>query len=138
MGLFSKKKVCISGLLCLAGLDIPENAPLIAKLEKEQLVLTALNKSYNISLDEIEHIECSIDVDIEKYQKSSTVKAIAGGALFGVTGAVIGATPKTKTKNNVSCCLFISLRNGNLIIVKDKISNSRSAAKLHDSLKKVI
>lgn len=147
MGLFSKKKkndgYDYKGTLRhLFGLEIPENITCTVAIKNNELSIITGANEYTLKIDKIISVDFDMNVDVEKYTKSSIAKGIIGAATFGVAGAVIGSAPKTKEKRNVTCKAIINYENSNgestYIILEDFEVNSRHAAKLVDKLRTLI
>ncbi len=70
--------------------------------------------------------------------QSSMARGIAGAALFGVSGAVIGSTPKSKVKHEAIGYAVIGYRDAKgedkVIILKDQTPNSFICRKLVSAL----
>lgn len=148
MGLFSRNKKNKNGELCkvelrhILGLAIPEGLYCKAILSNQELILEASSNQYKLNLDKIYSVDFSMNVDVEKYQKTSISKGIVGAATFGVVGAVIGSSPTNKEKRNVTGKIIIEYLNSNeenqFIILEDFTVNSQAAATLIDKIRPLI
>lgn len=143
MGLFGKKKVkdTFQDIFIIAGLDVPENCPCVAKISDGKLILDATGKQFVLSIDKIIDIKHTMDVNDVQYTKNgSIVKGMAGAAVFGVAGAIVGGAPKTKTKREVTGGIIISYKSTNdimTIVLAGKV-NTLDCAALCDTLKPMI
>lgn len=63
----------------------------------DKIVFEANGSTYNLPLDNLLSVDVKTDVEIQKQYVSSAGKAIAGGAVFGPIGALIGGRAKEKT-----------------------------------------
>lgn len=146
MGLFFKNNKNELGkfdLRHLAGLDIPSSIYCEVIVYKDKLTIQSENKEFNLKIEKISSVDFDMNLDIEKYTKSSITKGIIGAATFGTVGAIIGSTPKTKEKRLVTCKAIISYENNvgdnSYIIFEDINANAvKGAAKLVDTLRSVI
>lgn len=147
MGLFSKKKkndgYDYKGTLRhLFGLEIPENITCTVAIKNNELSIITGANEYTLKIDKIISVDFDMNVDVEKYTKSSMAKGIVGAATFGVAGAIIGSAPKTKEKRNVTCKAIINYENSNgesaYIIFEDSVANSQNAAGLVDTIRPII
>lgn len=146
MGLFFNKKsqngeLGKFNLRHLLGLDIPEvNCNVIVYQDK--LIIVSGDREYNLNLEKIRSVDFDMNVNIEKYSKSSTLKGVVGAATFGVAGAIIGSTPKTNEKRNVTCKAIINYETNSessYIVLEDFQANmTNGAAKLVDTLRPLI
>lgn len=80
------------------GLPVPEGTQCNLTLTETGLSIYGAGASFNLSIDKMISISTKTDEEVQKQLVSSTGKAIAGAALFGVAGAVIGGQPKEKQK----------------------------------------
>lgn len=148
MGLFSRNKKNKNGELCkvelkhVLGLAMPEGIYCEAVLSDKELILEVSSDKYKLNLDKISSVNFSMNIDIEKYQKSSIAKGIIGAATFGIAGAVIGSAPTNKEKRNVTGKIIIEYLNSNeenqFIILEDFTINSQAAATLVDKIRPLI
>ncbi len=149
MGLFSRKKNNENSelgkfdLKHLAGLEIPEEICCKVIVYKDRLIIEFGDKEYNLKIEKIRSVNFEMDLDIEKYTKSSMIKGIVGAATFGVSGAIIGSAPKTKEKRNVTSKAVINYEtssgSSSYIIFEDIEANViKGAAKLVDTLRPLI
>lgn len=149
MGLFFKKKKKINGelgqfdLRHIIGLEIPKGIYCKVTVYSDKLVIESGGKEYSLKVEKIYSVDFDMNVDIEKYTKSSMVKGVIGTATFGVPGAIIGSAPKTKEKRNVTCKAIISYNNSSedtvYIIFEDIEPNvMKGSAKLVDTLRPII
>ncbi|MDU1348267.1 hypothetical protein [Clostridium butanoliproducens] len=149
MGLFFKKKNNINeelgnfNLRHIIGLDIPERTCCKIIIYSDKLLIKSSDKEYSLKIEKIHSIDFDMDLDIEKYTKSSKVKGLVGAATLGVSGAIIGSAPKTKEKRSVTCKAVISyedsLGDTSYMIFEDlEVNAVKGAAKLVDTLRPMI
>ncbi|WP_097026179.1 hypothetical protein [Clostridium peptidivorans] len=149
MGLFFKKKKNINGeldkfeLRHITGLEIPEKMYCEVTVYSDKLVIESGDKEYNLKMEKICSVDFDMNLDIEKYTKSSMVKGVVGAATFGVSGAIIGSSPKTKEKRKVTCKAIISYENSSgdtaYMIFEDLEANAvKGAARLVDTLRPIV
>lgn len=129
-------------MIHVGGLEVPENCKCTAALSQEGLTITCAGKELLLRTNKIRNVEYQLDIDEKQYLKSSLAKGIAGAAMFGVSGAIIGSAPKTKTKREVKCYAIISYEGSDgqfkTFIVKDELPNLSCCAKLVDTLRPMI
>lgn len=149
MRLFFRKKKDVTGelekfdLRHLIGLEIPEKMYCTVTVYNDKLVIESGSKEYNLKIEKICSVDFDMDVNIEKYVKSSMAKGVVGSAAFGVPGAIIGSAPKTKEKRKVTCKAIISYKGSSgdtsYVIFEDFEANAiKGAAKLVDTLRPLI
>lgn len=106
------------------GLGVAEKSQCSAAVSPSSLTITCTGKEYTLPLKRIEYVDYIVDVNEIRYLKSSMAKGIAGAALFGVSGAVIGSAPKTKIKKEETGHAVIGYQDAGgkekMIILKDK------------------
>lgn len=110
------------------GLGLVEKASCAVVLSPPNLVISCTGKEYTLPLKRITYVDYLTDVEKIRYLQSSMAKGIAGGALFGVSGAVIGSAPKTKVVNETTGYAVIGYRDE---AGKEKTIILRSPAKPH-------
>lgn len=94
--MFGKKKDLVVGGNVVEGLPVV-NTAIAVTMEKDQLVFNAyLDKHiYNLPLNRVSRMQICGSTEYETI-RPSLIKSVAGGALFGVPGAIVGAMPKEK------------------------------------------
>lgn len=106
------------------GLGGVEKSQCSVALDPSSLIITCTGKEYTLPLKRIEYVDYIVDVNEIRYLKSSLAKGIAGAALFGAGGAVIGSAPKTKIKKEETGYAVICYRDSRgkekIIVLKDK------------------
>lgn len=129
-------------IIHIGGLNAPENCKCTAVLNPSSLVIVCGGSEFLLNIGKIRNVDFQLDIDEKQYLKSSMAGGIAGAALFGVAGAVIGAAPKTKTKREVKCYAIITYEDTQgefrTFILRDEIANVSRCAKLADTLKPMI
>lgn len=129
-------------IIHVGGLSIPENCKCSAILKPEGLTVQCGGNEFFLRLDKIKNVDYQLDIDEKQYLKSSMLKGVAGAAAFGISGAVIGSAPNTKTKREVKCYAIISYgetqEDYKMFILKDEFPNTNVCAKLVDTLKPMI
>lgn len=141
MGLFGKKgnKEFSIQVKHVSGLPIPQGITCQILVNNDNMQIVANGVNINLNLNKINGVSFEMDVDIEKYSKSSKLGGAIGAATFGVTGAIIGSAPKIKTERKVTGCTVISYtaqEDAGYLLFEDTKPNSLEAAKLCDKLKK--
>lgn len=128
-----------SALTHVAGLAAVENSSCTAAVSPSSIVIACAGKEYTLPLRRIEYVDYKEDIDETIYQKSSFVKGVAGAAMFGVSGAVIGSAPKTKTKREKKGYAIIGYLAANgkeeIIVLRDEIANFNVCGKIVNTLK---
>jgi hypothetical protein len=143
---FKKKengKVDRFDLRHIVGLELPERMYCEVEVYSDRLNIISGNKEYNLKIEKINSVDFDMDIDIEKYTKSSVVKGALGAAMFGVSGAIIGSAPKTKEVRSVTSKAIINYDNSSgtssYIIFEDFEANTaKGAAKFVDILRPMI
>ena len=126
----------------ILGLDIPENVVCEVKLSSNKLRIEACSKEYNLNIEKISSVDFELEVNVEKYKKSSSLKSVAGAVAFGAVGAIVGAIPNNKEKRLVKVSAVISYRSATneiaYIILEDMEANSFDAADFVDRIRPLI
>lgn len=78
------------------GLSIPENAPCKLFIHDDKIVIESSGVKFNLYKDKILDVCIKTETEIQKQYVSSVGGAIAGGALFGPLGAIVGGRAKEK------------------------------------------
>nr|DAY49568.1 MAG TPA: hypothetical protein [Caudoviricetes sp.] len=129
-------------IIHIGGLNAPENCKCTVVLNSSSLVIVCGGNEFTLNIAKVRNVDFQLDIDEKQYLKSSMAGGIAGAALFGVSGAVIGAAPKTKTKREVKCYAIISYEDAQgafrTFILRDEVPNLSRCAKLVDTLKPMI
>ena len=94
----AKGIIMYSSLRYVSGLGAVEGSDCTVKVTPSQLLLICMGKEYSLPLSRISYVDCKIDIQEDRYLKSSLARGIAGAAAFGVSGAVVGTAPKSKTE----------------------------------------
>ena len=121
----------------VSGLDLPEGQLVSVTLTDDQVIIKApaAKKEYNITLDRVTGISQYDDVEIQSHMKSSLAKGIAGAAVFGLAGAVIGSQPKEQKKRVIHMFLVIDYVDGQIIITSDVCYRFSDVVKKFNKLK---
>lgn len=131
-----------NNMIHVGGLEAPENCKCTATLSEGGLTIACGGNEFLLRLDKIRNVDFQLDIDEKQYLKSSMAKGIAGAAMFGISGAVIGSAPKTKTKREVKCYAIIAYERTDgqfkTFILKDEIANLSRCSKLVETLKPMI
>lgn len=131
-----------NSIVHIGGLNAPENCKCTAILNPDKLVIECGGNEFSLSIGKIRNVDYQLDIDVKQYLTSSMAGGIAGAALFGVSGAVIGSAPKTKTKREVKCYAIISYEDDqgafHTFLLRDEVPNLSRCAKLVDTLKPMI
>lgn len=116
------------------GLGVVENAHCSAALSPSKLVISCTGKEYTLPLERITYVDFIVDANKIRYLQSNMARGIAGAALFGVSGAVIGSVPKSKVEHEAIGYAVIGYRDAGgkekVIILKDQSPNSYICSKL--------
>ncbi len=140
MGLFGKKKgIEYSSIIHVKGLNVPENSRCKILLEQTDLTVLCAGNEFSLNYDQIKNIDCRREMDEKIFQKSSLSKTIAGAAAFGVTGAITGAVPKTKSKREITSYAIISFVNSHgeyqNMVFRDEFPNTAKCTGVVDKLR---
>lgn len=123
-----------SGLVHVSGLKAVEGTACEVMIDPKNVAITCGVKQYTLPLSRISYVDFKFDVNESKYLKSSFVKGAAGAAMFGVSGAVIGSAPKTKTDRQTKGYAIILYKDTrgeeDTIILRDMSPNSYICSKL--------
>lgn len=122
----------------VSGLNAVENTACRIVISPADLKITCGGKEYSLPLSRITYVDFKSDINEIKYLKSSAVKGVAGAAMFGVSGAVIGSAPKTKTDRQIvgyAVIIYKDARgNEQTIVLCDMSPNSYICSKLVKAL----
>lgn len=125
----------------IQGLDIPETVCTV-ELSTDKVIITGGGKEYNLNLERILSVNFEMDVDVQKYSKSSMTAGIVGVAAFGVAGAVIGAAPREKTKRLVTGCAILGYLTSDgsqaYLLLQGSQPNDMQAAKFVDKIRPLV
>jgi len=73
-------------------------------------------------------VNSQFDINETEYLKSSFIKGMAGAAVMGMTGAILGSIPKVKKKKNRRCYVSIIYENAQgerkIVLLKDQQVNT--------------
>ena len=101
-----------------------------------QIMILDIEHEFILNFKQIREIEAYEYKNIEKELQTSTAKAIAGAALFGTAGAIIGSQPKKKiTKDESISYLIIKYINSQGVNSEIKL-NSGSVLTAMSDIKK--
>lgn len=131
-----------SSIIYVGGLGAPENIKCDVVLSPVELKLLCGGNEFALPIDKIRNVDFQLDIDEKQYLKTSTAKGAIGAAAFGVSGAVIGLAPKTKTKREVKCYAIISFDGTDgeykTIVLRDAVPNIQMCSRLVDTLRPMI
>lgn len=124
------------------GLGVVENAHCSVILSPSNLVISCTGKEYTLPLRRITYVDFNVDANKIRYLQSNMARGIAGAALFGVSGAVIGSAPKSKVEHEAIGYAVIGYWDAEgkekVIILKDQSPNSYICSKLVKALNSCI
>lgn len=125
-------------LVHVGGLMVLKNCKASVILSPTELTINCGGSEFILNIAKIKNVDFQLDVNETKYLQSSFVKGVAGAA-FGMTGAIIGSAPKTKTKRNVKGYAIISYEDAEgqykTFLLRDEIANTRICSGLVDNLR---
>lgn len=128
-----------NSLVHVGGLTAPKNCKVSVILSPSELTINCGGSEYVLNIAKIKNVDFQLDVNETQYLQSSFAKGVAGAAAFGVTGAIIGSAPKTKTKRNVKCYAIISYEDVQgeykTFLLRDEIANTGICSDLVDTLR---
>jgi len=117
-----------SMIVHVGGLPIPENCNVSVILSPTALTITYGMSEYVLSIDQIKDVNSQFDINETEYLKSSFIKGMAGAAVMGMTGAILGSIPKVKKKKNRRCYVSIIYENAQgerkIVLLKDQQVNT--------------
>lgn len=126
-------------IIHVGGLNVPENMQCQVTLASGELKIFSNGNEFVLPVTKIRNVEYQLNIDEKQYLKYSTAKTMIGAAAFGVPGAIIGSTPKKKTKREVKCYAIISYESIDgmykTFILRDAVPNSLACAPLVDALR---
>lgn len=124
------------------GLGVVENAHCSVILSPSNLVISCTGKEYSLPLGRITYVDFIVDANKIRYLQNNMARGIAGAALFGVSGAVIGSAPKSKVEHEAIGYAVIGYRDAQgkekVVILKDQSPNSYICSKLVKALNSCI
>lgn len=89
------------------GLPLSDGVQLKCYWCNDRVAFVANGSTFNLPFENLIDVCVKSDVEIQKEYVTSTKKAIAGAALFGAVGAVIGSKPKVKeVRTSTSYLIF--------------------------------
>lgn len=91
-----------------AGLPLAEGAAVSLDFLDQEVEITGGGNAFSLPYSKITDMSIKTDTEIQKAYVSSTGGAIAGAALFGTVGAMIGGRVKEKTTTKVAHYLMIT------------------------------
>lgn len=128
-----------SPIVHIGGLNVPENCTCSVTLDRQGLTIICSGNEILLNLDKIRNVDFQMDIDEKQVLKSSLAGGIVGTAAFGMSGAIIGSRPKSKTKREIKCYAIISYESNQgeykTFILRDELPNSQRCSKLVDALR---
>lgn len=125
-------------ILHIAGLPILGNYNVSAALSSTELAITDGEREFVLNIDKIREVEYQFDINETQYLKSSFVKGMAGAAVMGMPGAVLGSMPTVKKKRNSRSYASIIYENVHgekiMILLKDQYVNTKVCYQLVQKL----
>ncbi len=126
-------------LIHVSGLEAVEGSECTAMVTPSDLVLVCMGKEYTLPLNRISYVTCNENIQEERYVTSSTAKGVAGAAVFGVNGAIIGSAPSTRTRLQTQDRAVIVYRSArreeSVIVLRDVPPNRVRCSALIDTLR---
>ena len=98
-----------------SGLPIPENTQCTINSYPDRYEITANGSQFNLSKAKVNDVSLNTDVEIQKRYVSSAGGAVAGAAVFGPLGAMIGGRVKEKKDRIVHTYLIFTYTKDNAI-----------------------
>lgn len=99
----------------IAGLSLPEDTSCKLYIHDEKIIIESNGIKFNLYKDKILNVCIKTETEIQKQYVSSLGSAIAGGALFGPLGAIIGGRVKEKKSKNTTKYLIYTYKKDNEI-----------------------
>ena len=94
-----RKSIMILHLIHISGLPLPENSKCKLTLYVDKLQFKDDSTTIELEKSRVTNVELRKFSKQESQIESSFLKTVAGAALFGAAGAIIGAMPEQKQKN---------------------------------------
>lgn len=125
------------------GLNVPEGALCEVGITPDKLVIKNANNQYSINLDKIRYVDFKMDIDKTVFNKNgSLIKGIAGGAVFGVAGAIVGSQGKQVVQREVKGYAIVGYKSSDdeikYIVLGDRLINSQTCSRIVNRLKPFI
>lgn len=109
----------------LAGLNVPENTVCTIYLCDKCFNFIVNGVTFSLDFNKITDVSFKTNKEIQQQYVSSAGGAIAGAALLGPLGALIGGRNKRKTTRKITQCLiFTYLKDENISYLAFDVSNS--------------
>ena len=106
--LLEQKKNSISGLRHMDGLPLAQGAECLAICKDQSLEISGGGTQFHLDLNKITDAIVKTDVEIQQAYVSSIGGAVAGAALFGTLGAMVGGRAKKKETKTLEHYLIIT------------------------------
>lgn len=99
----------------ITGLSLPEDTSCKLYIHDEKIIIESNGIKFNLYKDKILNVCIKTETEIQKQYVSSLGSAIAGGALFGPLGAIIGGRVKEKKSKSTTKYLIYTYKKDNEI-----------------------
>lgn len=119
----------------MAGLPLPQAAFCLITFEENCVSFFSGGSTFNLNYEKISAMNLSTSTEIESAYISSVGGAVAGAALFGPLGALVGGRTKEKKVKKVEhYMIFTYLKDGRIDYISVKVQENHvtKAAKLVD------
>lgn len=115
----------------MAGLPLAQSAACTVSFEEACITVHSSGNTFNLNYDKITAMDLKTSTEIQRAYVSSIGGAIAGGALFGPLGAMVGGRVKEKQSKTVeNFIIFTYLKDGNINYLSFKVQAAYKAMKL--------
>lgn len=113
-----RKSIMILHLIHISGLPLPENSKCKLTLYVDKLQFKDDSTTIELEKSRVTNVELRKFSKQEAQIESSFLKTVAGAALFGAAGAIIGAMPEQKRKMLIMPILLFNIQKmlANLIL----------------------
>lgn len=120
----------------VSGLSVAEGTLCQIYYCKDQICFGASGFNFILSLDKVQDISIKTDIDIQHQVVSSVGGAIAGAALLGVPGAIIGGRAKAKTTRDIKIYLVISFESDGCRYISFDVTHTPNSRKIVEAFGK--
>lgn len=106
----------------VAGLPLAESSACTISFEDSGISVQGSGNTFNLSYDKMTAMDVKTSVEIQKAYVSSIGGAVAGAALFGPLGAIVGGRAKEKKSRTVeNFAIFTYLKDGGIDYLSFKL-----------------
>lgn len=106
----------------MAGLPLAESAVCTVSFEDSGISVQSSGNTFNLSYDKVTAMNVKTSVEIQKAYVSSIGGTVAGAALFGPLGAIVGGRAKEKKSKTVeNFAIFTYLKDGSIDYLSFKL-----------------